>query len=171
MTHVTRLAEGPTEMDRVWGLRPQYYELFMEDYNRSIERLDPVLVEVCRLWMATLLGSKLDRSVRYRPAIAAGLTEEKVAAIPNYMKSPLFTPRERVCLDFAEQFVIQSSSIDDADVQRLATVLSWEEVIYFVKSLSVIEQLARACTAFDIQPSRDVPRTMPKFQVASERAN
>ena len=38
---VTKLADGPTELDRVWRLRPQYYELFMQDYHRSIERLDP----------------------------------------------------------------------------------------------------------------------------------
>ena len=74
MTYVTKLADGPTELDRVWRLRPQYYELFMQDYHRSIERLDPVLIEVCRLWMATLLGSRLDLSLRYKPAVDAGLT-------------------------------------------------------------------------------------------------
>ena len=66
MTYVTQLADGPTELDRVWRLRPKYYDLFMEDYHRSIGRLDPVLIEVCRLWMATLLGSKLDLSLRYK---------------------------------------------------------------------------------------------------------
>jgi alkylhydroperoxidase family enzyme len=171
MTYVTQLADGPTEMDRVWRLRPQYYELFMEDYNRSIERLDPVLIELCRLRMSTLLGSKLDASLRYRPAIEAGLNEAKIAAIPQYMKSPFFTERERVCLDFAEQFVIQSSSIDDDDVQRLATVLPWEEVIYFVKALNVMEQLSRACTALSIGPSDAVPSTMSKFELARPRAN
>ena len=73
--HVHHLANAPTELDQVYGLRQQYYELFMEDYNRSIGRVDPVLVEVCRLRIATLLGSKLDQSLRFKPAIEAGLTE------------------------------------------------------------------------------------------------
>ena len=86
MTYVHALADGPTELDRVWRLRPQYYELFMEDYNRSIERLDPVLIELCRLRMATLLGSKLDLSLRYKPALEAGLTEAKVAELASYVQ-------------------------------------------------------------------------------------
>jgi alkylhydroperoxidase family enzyme len=167
MTYVTKLAEGPTELDRVWRLRSAYYELFMEDYNRSIERLDPVLIETCRLWMANLLGSKLDQSLRYGPALEAGLTEAKIKELPNYAKSLLFTERERVCLDLAEQMVIQSSNISDADVERLSKVMSWEDVIYFIKALNVMEQLSRSCTAFDIQPSDVVPTTMPRFQVAS----
>ncbi len=112
------VAEGLryTELDRVWGLRSKFYEHFMQDYNASIERLDPVTVELCRLRMATLNGSALDLSLRYEPAVAAGLTEEKVKALPNYSKSPLFTERERRCLEFAELYVIQS---------RLLTVASF----------------------------------------------
>ena len=82
----------------------------MQDYNRSIERVDPVLIELCRLRMATLLGSKLDLSLRYKPATEAGLTEEKVRELSSYYKSPLFTERERRCIDFAEQFALQSSA-------------------------------------------------------------
>ena len=172
MTYVTKLADGPTELDRVWNLRPKYYELFMTDYHRSLERLDPVLIEVCRLWMATLLGSKLDLSLRYNAAVAAGLSEAKVNDLANYAKSPLFTQQEKVCLDFAEQFVIQSSNITDDDVKRLSDVLSWEDVIYFVKALNALEQLSRSSTVFDIQPSDVVPSTMTKhFQVAPSSAH
>jgi alkylhydroperoxidase family enzyme len=172
MTYVTNLADGPTELDRVWRLRPKYYDLFMEDYHRSIERLDPVLIELCRLWMATLLGSKLDLSLRYKPALAAGLTEAKLKELANYAKSPLFTRQEQVCLDFAEQFAIQSSNITDDDVKRLSDVLSWEDVIYFIKALNVLEQLSRSSTVFDIEPSDVVPATMGNFfQVAPSIAN
>jgi alkylhydroperoxidase family enzyme len=172
MTYVTNLAAGPTELDRVWRLRPQYYELFMTDYHRSIERLDPGLIEVCRLWMATLLGSKLDLSMRYKPALAAGLTEAKVKELANYARSPLFTQQERVCLDFAEQFAIQSSNITDDDVKRLSGVLSWEDVIYFIKALNALEQLSRSSTVFDIQPSNVVPSTMTgQFQLAPSSAS
>ena len=64
------------------------------------------------------------------------------------MKSPLFTEREKVCLDFAEQFAIQSSNITDDDVKRLSGVLSWEDVIYFIKALNVLEQLSRSVDRF-----------------------
>ena len=172
MTYVTQLADGSTELDRVWRLRPKYYDLFMEDYHRSIGRLEPVLIEVCRLWMATLLGSKLDLSLRYKRALEAGLTETKIKELANYARSPLFTAQEKVCLDFTEQFAIQSSNITDDDVKRLSGVLSWEDVIYFIKALNVLEQLSRSSTVFDIQPSNVVPSTMTgQFQGASSHAH
>ena len=40
MTYVRQLADGPTELDRVYGLRPRFYALFMEDYSRSIQRIE-----------------------------------------------------------------------------------------------------------------------------------
>ena len=168
MTHVRHVIDGPTELDRVYGLRSKYYALLMEDYNHSIERMDPVLIELCRLRMATLMGSKLDLSLRYKPAIAAGLTEPKLRELSRYNTSPLFTDRERRCLDFAEQFVIQSSAISDEDVARVQAVLDPETFIYFVKALSVMDQLQRGCVAFDIQPSNVAPSTLSNFGLAAQ---
>jgi alkylhydroperoxidase family enzyme len=166
MTQVQQLAPGPTELDRVYGLRPRYYELFMEDYNRSIARVDPVLVELCRLRMAKLLGSRLDLSLRYRPALEAGLTESKLRELSDYTRSPAYSERERRCLEFAEQFVIQSSNIGDQEVARVQEVLEPEVFIYFVKALSVMDQLQRGCVAFDVQPSATVPSKLPMFEAA-----
>jgi alkylhydroperoxidase family enzyme len=167
MTYVQNPAAGPTELDRVYGLRDAYYQLFMQDYNRSIERVDPVLIELCRLSMARLLGSKLDLSLRYEPAADAGLMEEKLRELSNYYKSPLFTDRERRCIGFAEQFVLQSSEISDDDVKRVQEVLGPEEFIYFVKALSVMDQLQRGCSALRIESGKTAPATMPNFRSAA----
>ena len=166
MSYVESPAPGSTELDRVWGLRPRYYEIFMQDYSRSMERVDPVLIELCRLRMAMVIGSELDLSLRYQPAIAAGLTEDKIRALSGYAKSPLFSDRERCCLDFAELFVIQSSNIGDDEVANVQSVLGAEAFIYFAKALSVMDQLQRSCAAFHIQPGTVVPATMPQFQLA-----
>lgn len=91
MTRLTTLAEGPTELDRVWNLRRRYYELFLDDYDKSIQRVDPVLVELCRLRIAQLVESAFDQSLRYRRAVEAGLTEEKVQALTDYPTSDLFS--------------------------------------------------------------------------------
>jgi alkylhydroperoxidase family enzyme len=164
MTYVQNLGSGPTELDRVYALRNDYYQLFMTDYNQSIERVDPVLIELCRLSMAKLLDSKLDLSLRYQPAAAAGLTEDKLAQLSNYYKSPLFAERERRCIGFAEQFALQSSQISDDDVKQVQEVLQPEEFIYFVKALSVMDQLQRGCSAFHIEPGESAPATMPNFR-------
>ena len=153
MTRVTNLAPGPTELDQVWGLRDDYYKLFMEDYNKSIGRGDPVLIELCRLRIAQLVESRFDLALRYSPAVRAGLTDDKTAALPRYPTSEEFTERERICLEFTEQFVIQSSAISDEDVARVMTVLTPEEFIYLCKALSVMDQFARASSAFRLEPS------------------
>ena len=75
MTRVTNLAAGETALDQVWGLRDDYYRLFVEDYQRSLRRLDPALVELCRIRIAQLVESEFDQALRYQPAVEAGLTE------------------------------------------------------------------------------------------------
>lgn len=168
MTFVQCQAGGPTELDRVYGLRAAYYKLFMQDYIRSVMRIDPVVIEICRLRMATLIGSRLDLSLRSKHALAAGLTEEKIQSLSSFNQSPLFSQRERTCLDFAEQFVIQSSSIGDAEVAQVQGVLDPETFIYFIKALSVMDQFQRGCAAFGIEPGAEVPTHLrDHFQLAA----
>ncbi len=168
MTRVINLAPGPTELDQVWGLRDGYYKLFMEDYNKSISRGDPVLVELCRLRIAQLVESRFDLALRYSPAVRAGLSDDKIAALPRYPTSEVFTERERICLEFTEQFVISSSAISDEDVARVMTVLTPEEFIHLCKALSVMDQFARASSAFRLAPPPVVPPTMPDFLLPAQ---
>jgi alkylhydroperoxidase family enzyme len=163
MTRVSNLVDAPTELDGVWGKRPEYYAIFMGDYNDSIARVDPELVELCRIRIAQLVESAFDLSVRYGPAQTAGLTEDKIAALSQYPDSELFTEKERAALEFTEQFVIQSSSISDEDVTRLQEHLTAEEFIYLTKSLGAMDQFARANSAFRIAPATAIPATMPAF--------
>jgi alkylhydroperoxidase family enzyme len=165
MTHMQTTADGATPLDRVWNTRPQFYAVFMDDYRRSIARVDPVLVELCRLRMARLFGSSVDLSLRLKSARAAGLAEDKIAALSNYDKSPLFSERERVCLGFAEQFALASYAIGDDDVARVQAVLPPEDFIYFVKALSVIDQFQRAAVAFGATPAAVPPAGLVEFDV------
>ena len=167
MTRITNLAAGETELDQVWGLRADYYRLFIDDYVRSLRRLDPALVELCRIRVAQLVESEFDQALRYRPAVEAGLTETKLAEVTDYPTSPLFTERERAVLEFTEQFVIQSSSISDDDCARLQQHITAEEFIHLTKALSVMDQFARANSAFQIAASAAVPTTLPDFTVAA----
>jgi alkylhydroperoxidase family enzyme len=163
MSRISNVVDGPTDLDRVWGKRPEYYGIFMGDYTDSLRRADPVLVELCRIRIAQLLESEFDLSLRYEPARAAGLGEDKIAALARYTDSELFSERERAALEFAEQFAIQSSSISDDDVARLQAHLNAEEFIYLTKALGVIDQFARSNSAFRIGAAQTAPSTLPDF--------
>ena len=167
MTHVQATADGATPLDRVWNTRPQFHATFVDDYRRAIARVEPVLVELCRLRMALLFGCAVDLSLRSKPARAAGLGEDKIAALANYDKSPLFSARERACIGFAEQFALASYAIDDADVARVQQVLAPEDFIYFVKALSVIDQFQRAAVAFGAPAAAVPPEGLDAFDVVA----
>lgn len=171
MTQINGLPDGATELDRAWGTRPRLYEVFMSDFNASLARADAALIELCRLRTATILGSGFDQNLRYVPARARGLKEEKIHALPDYLKSPLFTTRERLAIGFAELFAIQSNSIGDEDVARVQEALGAESFIYFVKALSVVDQLQRSVVAFDVRPGPAAPSTMAGFVTAASAAS
>lgn len=171
MSHLRDLPPGATDLDRSWGMRPQMYDVFMSDYRASLARVDPSLIELCRLRMAQILGSSFDQGLRYTAALAAGLTEQKILALPAYLDSPLFSERERLAIGFAEMFAIQSSSIGDAEVAPVQEALGAEPFIYFVKGLSVIDQLQRSAVAFGVRPGPLVPAPLsPDFQPAPTTA-
>lgn len=167
MTHVQTTADGATPLDRAWNTRPQFHAVFIDDYRRSIARVEPVLLELCRLRMARLFGSAVDLSLRSKSARAAGLGEDTIAALAAYDKSPLFSERERVCIGFAEQFALASYAIEDADVARVQAVLAPEDFIYFVKALSVIDQFQRAAVAFGAPAAAFPPAGLDEFDVVA----
>jgi alkylhydroperoxidase family enzyme len=167
MRRITATADGPTDLDRVWGLRPEYFAIFMGDFNASLRRMDPVLVELARIRLAQLVESDFDQSLRYQRAVAAGLTEEKIAALADYPTSDMFDDRERAVLEFTEQFAMQSSSISDEDCLRLQQHLTAREFIYLTKALSTADQFARANSAFRLAKANAVPASMPDFTLAT----
>lgn len=116
MSDVTWLpehADGSGALDRIFGLRPDLYEPFLAFYSTfwTHRLLDPVVLELCRLRVAHLLGCKSETRVRYQPALDAGLTEDQVSALPQWPTSPLFSDAHRAALAFAEQFVIDVEGI------------------------------------------------------------
>jgi alkylhydroperoxidase family enzyme len=163
MTRITNLASGNNELDQVWGTRGEFYSVFLDDYHKSISRIDPVLMELCRLRVAEMVESAFDLSLRYVPARESGLSDLKIKSLPEYPTSDLFTPKERAALEFTEQWMLAFSTISDDDVSRLQTFLEPEECMYFCKALSVIDQFARVNSALRIEPPQQVPSKMPQF--------
>lgn len=115
MSWLPELADGDTGLDRVFGLRPDLYAAFRAFYAVFWTHglLDPVVLELCRLRVAQLLGCATEQAVRYAPARAAGLTEARVGALARWPEDPSFSDGERAALGFAEQFVLDAHGVDD----------------------------------------------------------
>jgi alkylhydroperoxidase family enzyme len=145
MSWLPRHASGDTAFERALGLRPE----LLEDFKRfhalfwTEGRLDPVILELCRLRIATLLGCVSETRVRYEPARRAGLGEDKIAALPRWPSAPGFTPAERACLAFAEAFVVDVRSIDDELAAAVSEHLTPPEMVAFTEALAVFDGFAR----------------------------
>lgn len=97
--------------------------------------VSPVTLELCRLRMATLLASAAALAERSPAAVAAGLTEERIARLPKWPSDPSFSAEERACISFVEQFVLDHAEISDDDVHQLTALLSPEGAVTFTTAL------------------------------------
>jgi alkylhydroperoxidase family enzyme len=139
----------------VLGVRPElaaaHERLLAAIWAGSVS---PVTLELCRLRMATLLGSAAASSERSPAAVDAGLTEERIASLPRWPSDPSFSAEERVCIGFAEQFVIDHNLISDDDVQQLTDVLSAEGVVTFTTALIAWDNQHRLDNALHVGAAR-----------------
>jgi alkylhydroperoxidase family enzyme len=111
---------------------------------------DPALLELARLRIAKLLGHTADLGRRTPRAMDAGLSDEKVRDVASWPTSPLFTARERACLAFTEQFVIDANGVTDEMVAEVTAHLGAAGCYAFAEAVSVLETYARACLVLGI---------------------
>ena len=118
--------------------------------------VDPVVLELCRLRIAMLLGCPAERASRTPAASDAGLDEDKIADLANWPSSPRFTDGERACLALCEQFVIDVAGIDDALAAAVSEQVGPQGLRDLLGALLVIEQRQRLRLAWERLFARDV---------------
>jgi len=134
-----------TPFERVFALRKNLFEDFRSFYALFWEAhlVDPVILELCRLRIAQLHGCEAELRVRYQPALDAGLTEEKIAALADAGDSPLYSDAERACVALAELFAMDPHAITDADAARVTAVLGDAGTVALVEALALFDGFAR----------------------------
>ena len=145
-------APGPTPFEQVFGLRPDLLEPFRDFYTLfwTRELLDPVVLELCRLRVAQLLGNESELRVRYRAALDAGLTEEQVASLPAWPHHPAFTEPQRAALAFAEQFVIDPHGIGHDLRDQVADHVGVAGLVALCEALALFEGFCRFRTVLGV---------------------
>jgi alkylhydroperoxidase family enzyme len=113
--------------------------------------LEPALLELCRLRTAQLLRCSSELGAREERA-AAGLHEDKIAALSRYQISPLFTERERACLAYAERVVADPSGITTEELTGLRAYLSDAERVGLTLAITLFEGLARGSLMLGVAP-------------------
>jgi alkylhydroperoxidase family enzyme len=151
MAWLAGLPEGDTDWDRLAKLCPEPFQALAGVVAATEQETDPVLLELARIRIATVLQYPAEVARRSARARDAGLTEAKVADLPAWPTSPLFTARERACLSLTEQFVMDANGVTDAQVADVTEHLGAAGCYAFVEAVSVLETFQRACLTLGIQ--------------------
>lgn len=115
---------------------PEVSRALDEAWGAAWKAVDPVLLDLCRLRIATLLGA-----IATPLAVPAG--DERVVDLARWPTAPAFDATERACLAFAEQFVIDVAGLDDATAVAVADALGEQGLADFTSALLVVEQRLR----------------------------
>jgi alkylhydroperoxidase family enzyme len=129
------------EVDAVFGLLPDVYDRLRTVLDLAWSINDSDLMQTCRLLIVQMHGTRL---------IDADAYARQLAELEDWRSSAIFSARERVALDYAEQFVMDQNSLSDAQKQELGRHFSDRQVVAFVQGLNINDAYLRVLTLLDI---------------------
>ena len=151
----------PTDWNELAALASESVEQLVALHQVIDESVDPVIVELCRLRIAGLIGARAHLSLRRPKAAAAGLAEAKIAELARWPESPLFSAAERACLAIAEQFCMGAYTVTEADVAAVLEHLNADECYALVNGIWVMEALARMTVVMGVDPDPNALGLIP----------
>jgi alkylhydroperoxidase family enzyme len=148
-TDGTAAGDATRPFDRVFGLLPDAHQAY-RDLDAALGdrgRVDAALVALCRLRVDQIVGANAGVLTDDLPA---GLSREKVDALRQWPTSPLYTDTDRAALNFTEKYVIDASSVDDADCGALRARLTDPEITALVIAVAMADAMARFRVALGV---------------------
>jgi len=154
LTWLPETAAGADSFGRVFALRPNLFEAWREFEGLlwRDDRVNPELLVLCRLRLAHQNGARWIPGTP-APAVDAG----KVAELDSWWTSERFTPLEKACLRFAEQFALDPSGIGDEEAKAVTEGLGDAGTVAFVEALAIFDGFTRFCAMLDVAPEGDAP--------------
>ncbi len=83
----------------------------------------------------------------------AGIADTKIAALPDFRTSPLFTDAERAALELAEAMTAASVDVPDALFARLRTHYDAPQLVELAATAALENFRARFNRVFQIEPN------------------
>jgi alkylhydroperoxidase family enzyme len=148
MTWLPASGEGASAFERAFALRPNLFAAWRDFAVLFWERrlLDPALLELLRARVAQIHGADLPDLCEAMRAARAALDPERRRALETWWQSDAFSPTERACLRFAEQFVLDPAGIHDDDAAAVVAALGEPATVALVELLALLDGFTRfAC--------------------------
>ena len=152
---MTTSSHEPTTavIERVLAGRPDIVEHLAAAHDAAWDAVDRRLLELCRLRVAMLLGCAAELATR---TPGAGVDQPTVEELSAWPTSPRFDERDRACLAFCEQFVLDVASMEDRLADDVRRVLGADGLVDLTSALLVIEQRQRMRLTWErIRPAQE----------------
>ena len=118
---------------------PEAYRHLQLTYDQAYLAADPALLELARLRIAAML----DPAENSDGLGGYSLSKSKVGSLADGSKSGGYTPVERACIAFAEQFAFYVADVEDALIADLLRELPPAEVYGLVNGIYVVDAIER----------------------------
>jgi alkylhydroperoxidase family enzyme len=141
-------------------------------FNSKRRLLSPYLRELGLTRAGFAAASQFVFSQHCKAARAAGVPDEKVAAIPSWATSPLFDEQDRAVLAYTDEVVLADGRVQDGTFAALKKFLSDEQVMELTYAIATYKLHATICRALQLEydnvPERIVEIAAPAGQKSAD---
>ena len=153
------IPDGPGgDSTMVWTLRPEMsgmvHKMITTAYGSS--KLPADEREVARMRIAQLNACGACATFRARSVVEAGVSEEMYQHLDEWRTFPEYTDRQRLAIEYAEQFAVDHRAIDDELFDRLRHHFADDEILDLTLCLAVYLGLGRTLEVLQITEHADV---------------
>jgi alkylhydroperoxidase family enzyme len=151
----------------VMALEPGIFRLLEErhEWQKSPERkLDPILRELAIVRAGWARGSQFVFSQHCKILRSLGVSEERIAAIPAWETSGVFTPLQSLVLAYVDDLVLGSGRVTDARFAALKAWLSDVEILELTFITCTYDMSATMSKALRLEYD-DRPETVTEIPV------
>jgi len=99
-----------------------------------------------------------------------GVTREKLLDLPDYAKSPHYSDRERLALEFADCITITDREVTDELFSRLNGSFSQDELVELAATIAWENCSSKFNRAFRVESQELWPRTLERLARVSQQA-
>ena len=145
---------GDATFIEVSGNSPKLFSWYIDDFYAGVyhgARLDSHVLELVRLRLANLHGCAFCNKGDRAQALAAGLTEEQLDALPDYEHGP-FSAAEKAALALADEMALTqpAGTLTPALYARLSPHFSDDELYELGMIMAVLCGMAKFLFVFDL---------------------
>jgi len=152
LTWLPETAAGSGPVSQAFGLRPNLFEAWQafEALLWQDGRVDTSVLALCRLRLASMNGARVMPG-----STGPALDAATLAELDAWWTSERFSPLEKACLRFAEQYALDPSGISDADAAPVTEALGAAGTVAFVEALAIFDGFTRFAAMLDLEPEAE----------------